>query len=380
MVVKRSEVDLYGLRPTWVEINLEALRFNLNSIKTHLPDGVKVMAVVKADAYGHGHKRVARCLQDMGVQDFGVAIAEEGQKLRESGITGNILVFGGCYPSQEEIFFEYSLVPTIYDLATLKAFSKVAEQKGKQFSYHLKVDTGMGRLGIGPYDIHKFLQKAKSYKGIELTGIFSHLSSADETDLTYTKKQVSTFQEVLIDNNLLNDESVVRHVANSAGALLHKGNWFDMVRAGLSVYGIKPGNLKTPVPLKPVMSFKTKVGFIKKVPPNTALGYNRTFKTKKNSIIATLPVGYADGLNRLLSNRGQVIINGKYAPIVGAVAMDSILVDVTDISGVKSGDVVVIIGEDGNLGISAWDVGNWSSTIPYEVLCGISARVPRFYI
>lgn len=378
--MKKDNINLYGMRPTWAEINLEALRFNLNSITSHLPDGVKMMAVVKADAYGHGVKQIARCLQSEGVEDFGVAIAEEGQTLREIGVEGSILVFGGCYPGQEDLFFSNSLVPTVYDLPTLKNLSTLAQLKGKQFPYHLKVDTGMGRLGIGPDDIGIFLEKAQTYEGMKLKGVFSHLSSADEADLTYTRKQVSMFEKVLAESEVLNNGSVVRHVANSAGTLLHKGHWFDMVRAGLSLYGINPGNAKTPVDLQPVMSFKTRVGFIKQVPANTALGYNRTFKTKKTSIIATLPVGYADGLNRLLSNRGQVIINGNYAPIVGAVAMDSILVDVSEIPEVNSGDEVVIIGEQENLKISAWDVAHWSSTIPYEVLCGITSRVPRFYI
>ena len=378
--MKKDNINLYGMRPTWAEINLEALRFNLNSITSHLPDGVKMMAVVKADAYGHGAKQMARVLQSEGVKDFGVAIAEEGQTLREIGVEGSILVFGGCYPGQEDLFFSNSLVPTVYDLPTLKNLSTLAQLKGKQFPYHLKVDTGMGRLGIGPDDIGIFLEKAQTYEGMKLKGVFSHLSSADEADLTYTRKQVSMFEKVLTESEALNNGSVVRHVANSAGTLLHKGHWFDMVRAGLSLYGINPGNAKTPVDLHPVMSFKTRVGFIKQVPANTALGYNRTFKTKKTSIIATLPVGYADGLNRLLSNRGQVIINGNYAPIVGAVAMDSILVDVSEIPEAKSGDEVVIIGEQGNLKISAWDVAHWCSTIPYEVLCGLTSRVPRFYI
>ena len=379
MNVKKDKINLCGMRPTWAEINLEALRFNLNSITSHLPDGVKMMAVVKADAYGHGAKQIARFLQSEGVKDFGVAIAEEGQILREIGVEGHILVFGGCYPGQEDLFFNNSLVPTVYDLQTLKNLSTLAQIKGEQFPYHLKVDTGMGRLGIGPDDIPMFLEKAEKYECMKLKGVFSHLSSADESDLTYTRKQVSMFEKVLGESELLNNGSVVRHVANSAGALLHKGHWFDMVRAGLSLYGINPGNVKSSVDLQPVMSFKSRVGFIKQVPANTALGYNRTFKTKKTSIIATLPVGYADGLNRMLSNRGQVIINGNYAPIVGSVAMDSILVDISSIPSVKSGDDVVLIGEQGNLKISAWDVANWSSTIPYEVLCGITARVPRFY-
>ena len=379
MNLEKNKVNLSGRRPTWAEINLEALRFNLHSITSHLPSGVKMMAVVKADGYGHGVEQIARCLEAAGAEDFGVAIAEEGVRLREIGITGNILVFGGCYPGQEDLFFTHSLVPTVYELSSLKALSDLSEIKGSQFPYHLKIDTGMGRLGIGPDDIEVFLEKARSYKGMKLRGVFSHLSSADEADLTYTRQQVSKFEKVLNEVELLNNDQVIRHVANSAGTLLHKGHWFDMVRAGLSLYGINPGNAKTPVALQPVMSFKTRVGFIKNVSAGTALGYNRTFKTKRDSIIATLPVGYADGLNRLLSNRGQVIINGNYAPIVGAVAMDSILVDITEVPVVKSGDEVVLIGEQGNLKISVWDVAKWSSTIPYEVLCGITPRVPRFY-
>ena len=379
MDVAKNNVNLSGMRPTWVEINLDSLRFNLNSIKGHLPAGVKLMAVVKANAYGHGIEKIAHCLETEGVEDFGVAIAEEGVVLRQDGVKGNILIFGGCYPGQENLFSTYSLTPTIFDLLSLKGLSNLAEIQNEQFSYHLKIDTGMGRVGIGPEDIQVFLEKAKLYKGMKLQGVFSHLSSADEADLTYTKKQVSMFKKVIDQIEVFNNNRVIRHVANSAGALLHKGSWFDMVRAGLSLYGVNPANAKAPIDLQPVMSFKTRVGFIKSVPANTALGYNRTFKTKKTSIIATLPVGYADGLNRLLSNKGQVIINGNYAPIVGAVAMDSILIDITEVPGVNSEDEVVLIGEQGNLKISAWDVAKWSSTIPYEVLCGITSRVPRFY-
>ena len=379
MDVRKNNFNLSGRRPTWVEISLDALRFNLNSIKGHLPTGVKLMAVVKANAYGHGIEKTAHYLETEGVEDFGVAIAEEGMILRKHGVKGNILVFGGCYPGQAGLFSTYSLTPTIYDLLSLKDLSDLAEIKNKQMFYHLKIDTGMGRLGIGPEDIQAFLEKSKSYKGMKLQGVFSHLSSADEADLTYTKKQVSMFEKVIDQIEVFNNDPIVRHVANSAGALLNKGSWFDMVRAGLSLYGVNPRNSKVPVDLQPVMSFKTRVGFIKSVSANMVLGYNRTFKTKKSSIIATLPVGYADGLNRLLSNKGQVIINGNYAPIVGAVAMDSVLIDITEVPAVKPGDEVVLIGEQGNLKISAWDVAKWSSTIPYEVFCGITSRVPRFY-
>ena len=374
-----NNVELYGKRPTWAEVDINALRFNLNSVRQHLPAGVKIMAVVKADAYGHGIGPVARCFQDEGVEDFGVAIAEEGVTLRNEGITGKILVFGGCYPHQEELFFKYSLTPTIFEISTLKNLSTVALKQKQQSYYHLKIDTGMGRLGIGPDDIRFFLEQAQSFENIKLEGVFSHLSSADETDLTYTRAQVAKFEQVLDEIQKFDNNEVIRHVANSAGTLMHKGSWFDMVRAGLSLYGINPANAKPLVKLKPVLSFKTVVGFIKEVLPNTALGYNRTFKTKKTSIIATLPVGYADGINRLLSNKGNVIIKGKFAPIVGSVAMDSTLIDVTNISNVRNGDEVVILGRQGNLQISAWDIAKWSSTIPYEVLCGITARVPRTY-
>ena len=370
---------MVGRRPTWVEIDLDRLVGNYRALSEHLPPGVTVMAVVKADGYGHGASRVAAALQSDGVKAFGVAITEEAVALREGGLSGAILVFGRCFPGQEETFIELGLTPTVYDMDAVERLSRVALARGRPVGYHLKLDTGMGRLGIGPEDVAGFVAEATRHKGARLEGVFSHLSSADEDDLTYTKLQIKRFTQATDEITAAGHHHVLRHVANSAGTLLHSGSLFDMVRAGLSLYGIDPSKKGGPIRLQPVLSFKTRIAFLKNVPVGTALGYSRTFKTERPSMIATLPVGYADGLSRLASNKGQVIVRGARAPIVGAVSMDTTLVDVTDVPAAALGDEVVLIGEQGDESITAREMGRWTSTIPYEVVCRISGRVPRLY-
>ena len=369
-----------GLRPTWAEVDLDRLAGNYRSVRDHLRPGVRVMAVVKADAYGHGADRVALALQEQGASAFGVAITEEGVTLRQAGISGTILVFGGCFPGQEQTFIEHDLTPTVYDIESVKRLSAAASSRDTTIAYHLKLDTGMGRHGIGPDDVLGFVEDSVGHRGARLAGVFSHLSSADEDDLTYTRIQISKFVEAVDAIEAAGHPAIVRHVANSAGTLLHKGSWFDMVRAGLSLYGIDPSPRGGPVELLPVLSLKTRIAFVKSVPEGTALGYNRTYRTSRTSLVATLPVGYADGLARLSSNRGCVLVRGTRAPIVGAVSMDTTLVDVTELPDVSPGDEVVLIGDQGDESLSAREVGRWASTIPYEVVCRISQRVPRLYL
>jgi alanine racemase len=375
-----AEQALTGSRPTWVEIDLGRLVGNYRAVTDHLPSGVTVMAVVKADAYGHGAARVAGALQAAGAKTFGVAIIEEAVELRDAGVSGAILVFGGCFPGQEDTFVELGITPTIYDMDAVHRLSKAAKAKKQVVGYHLKLDTGMGRLGIGPDDVAGFVEEATGHEGVRLEGVFSHLSSADEDDLAYTRQQIHIYTEAVDAIEAAGHRHIVRHVANSAGTLLHSGSWFDMVRAGLSLYGIHPSRHRGTVELAPVMSFKTRIAFVKTVPVGTALGYNRTFKTDRPSLIATFPVGYADGLARLASNKGHVLIGGAQAPIVGNISMDTTLVDITDIPGVGPGDEVVLIGTQGDASISARQAGRWASTIPYEVVCRVSARVPRIYL
>ena len=378
IALERSE--LAGRRPTWVEVDLGRLVDNYRAVRDHLPPGVRVMAVLKADAYGHGAPRVARALQAEGASAFGVAITEEGVTLRRAGVEGTILVFGGCFPGQEETFIEFGLTPTVYDVDSVRRLSAAAGARGTAVGYHLKLDTGMGRLGIGPDDVPAFVAQAADHPEARLEGVFSHLSSADEDDITYTRLQISKFVAAVGAMEAAGHSGLVRHVANSAGTLLHRGSWFDMVRAGLSLYGIHPSHRGGPVRLSPVLSLKTRLAFVKSVPAGTSLGYNRTFKTDRPSRIATLPIGYADGLPRLSSNRGHVLVRCARAPIVGAVSMDTTLVDVTDVPGAAPGDEAVLIGSQGELSTGAREVGRWASTIPYEVVCRISRRVPRVYV
>ena len=359
---------------------MDRLVGNYRAVSHHLPPGVNVMAVVKADAYGHGAPRVARALQGAGVAAFGVAITEEAVTLRDAGVSGAILVFGGCFPGQEDLFVDLGLTATVYDTDAVRRLSNAALAQDTTVGYHLKLDTGMGRLGIGPDDVEAFVEEAFRQEGAMLEGVFSHLSSADEDDLSYTKQQIAKYVEAVDAIEAAGATHIVRHVANSAGTLLHSGSWFDMVRAGLSLYGINPSRTGRPIELKEVLSFKSRIAFVKTVPVGTALGYNRTFRTDRPSLIATVPVGYADGLARLVSNKGHVLVRGVMAPIVGAVSMDTTLIDITEVPQAAPGDEVVLIGEQDGARIGAREAGRWAQTIPYEVVCRISRRVPRLYV
>lgn len=365
------------------EISKSALKFNLKSIKQATDKKTKIMGVVKADAYGHGSVPLSKILLENGVSSLGVAIPEEGYKLRNAGIDAPILILGNTFPCYYKKTIEYDLTQTICSFEHAVLLSKEAKKQNKIAKIHIKLDTGMGRIGFLPCEESiSEIKKIAALDNIEIEGLFTHFASADSYDKSYTKKQQEKFMYVSNALGALGINIPIKHWSNSGSIIDMPKEHLDMVRAGIILYGFYPSDEvnKKRLPLRPVMRIKSKVSFIKKIPAEESISYGLTYKTSRPSIIATIPVGYADGFSRRLSNKGRVIINGHYAPIVGRICMDQFMVDVTDIPGVEQGSVACLMGEMDGLCVSGDEIANIMETINYEVTCLISARVPRIYV
>lgn len=370
-------------RPTWAEINLDNLVHNFRITKAAV-GGVAIMAAVKADAYGHGAIECARALEAAGADWFGVALPEEGLVLRHAGITKPILCLAGFWKGQEEILVANRLTPVVFRSDSLKSLNQQARRAGHNIDYHLKIDTGMGRLGVPFSELEAFLDGTAPFESLRLDGVMTHLASADESNQrSFSEQQLDLFERAIemIYSKGHNPRWV--HAASSAGALAYPRARGNLVRPGGVLYGlwrdvISP--VTTPLDWRPVMSLHTEIVLVKTVPAGTPLGYGGTFITARESRIATIAIGYEDGLRRDLSNRGQVVVRGRLAPIVGRVSMDLTLIDVTDIERATADDEVVIIGSQEDTRISAEEVAAQIATISYEITCGISERVPRVYI
>ena len=367
-------------RPTLCAIDLAALRWNLRQVRAKVGIQVKILSMVKANAYGHGAPAVSRALAEEGSDAFGVATLEEGVELRQAGICTPILVVAGIYLEQLDQFFENNLTPVVHDLESLRRLENGVQARGATFNVHLKIDTGMGRLGLPATETDSWLPAMKKLTALKIEGVFSHFSTAESVDGEYTRKQLATFNHVV---KLLRAEGIAPplvHLANSAATITLPAAYFDMVRPGIMLYGIYPSAaMANQIELKPVLSWQTRIVQLKKVPAGTSISYGQTFVTERESLIATLPVGYADGYSRLLSNRGAALVRGRRAPVAGRVCMDLTMLDVTAIANVQQGDEVVLLGRQGDAEISADEMAAWANTISYEVLTSISARVPRFY-
>jgi alanine racemase len=366
-------------RPTVGEVDLGALEFNYRQIQKRIPEGVKLLAVVKADAYGHGAIPVSLKLEKLGVEYLGVAIPEEGVELRRGGVKAPILVLGGIFGREVDQIFRFRLTPVIFRKDSLKLLSREAERRRRKVKVHLKVDTGMGRLGVPLSAWPDFLKEVKRFPKIEIEGILSHFSMLDaEKDLT--QNQWGAFQRAVTIAQEMGISCQYLHMASSATLTAFPGYSAKLVRPGIMLYGSYPSpKFQSLIPLKPVMTLKTRIHFLKSVPPGTRISYGGTFKTKRESLIATLPIGYADGYSHHLSNHGEVLIHGKRAPVVGKVCMDFIMVDVTDIPRVSVGDEVILMGRQGREQITAEEIAEKINSISYEVLCLIGKRVPRVY-
>jgi len=370
-------------RPTWAEINLDALAHNLRVIRERAGGSVRVMAAVKANAYGHGAIECARRLESESVDWFGVALPEEGIELRRAGIRRPILCLGGFWAGQEAASLQHQLTPVVYRLDMIESLDRAARDAKAIADVHVKIDTGMGRLGVRADQVSEFAQAARRFTNIHIDGLMTHLAAADdETKADFTNDQLLSFQNAVQVFREKGFAPQFIHAANSAATFARARDGENMVRPGGTLYGFKhdvlPANVETP-PLRPVMSLHSRIMLLKKVPQGEHLGYGCTFETKRDSVIATLPIGYDDGYRRGLSNCGHVIVNEQFAPVVGRVSMDLTLIDVTEVAGVSLNDEVVLLGEAGKLSISAEEIGVMMATISYEITCGISARVPRRY-
>lgn len=370
-----------ALRPTVAEIHKNALKYNYGQLGNKLSHTIKTMAVVKANAYGHGDTQIARILEEISCEYLGVALVEEGIKLRKDGIKVPIVVLSGIYHNQIDDIFSFDLTPVAYDTDTLTLINAKALELKTKKKVHIKIDTGMGRLGILPQQVVSFFQELLSMDGIEVDGLMSHFAEVEEKDKSYSRKQLDIFIKSISVTQRLGFQTDNIHMANSAGVIDFSESHFTMVRPGIMLYGAYPHKrFKDLIDLKPVMNLKTKILHMKKVPPGFSISYNRRFVTSKESTIATLPIGYGDGLPRRISEKGFVLIRGKQAPIVGTVCMDLIMVDVTNINDTSIGDDVVIFGKQGNREITVDDIAENCDTISYEILCNISGRVPRIVI
>lgn len=376
--------DLTAGRPTWAEINLDALAANFQAVRQRVNPNVKIMAVVKADAYGHGAVECARRLSREGADWFGVALPEEAIALREAGLTAPILTLGGFWEGQAESFIKFDLVPVIYRLEMALALDQAARAAGVVRDVHVKIDTGMGRLGVR-YDVAwEFAEALRGCKNIRVDGLMTHFAVADDPDRTcFTDDQVKRFHDALAIFRERGHQPTYEHMANSAGIFAHPQTWGNLVRPGGVLYGlwrdILPPLDDLP-PLRPVMSLHSCITLLKRVHKGETLGYGCTFVASRETLVATLSIGYHDGYMRALSNRGRALIRGAYVPVVGRISMDLTLLDVTDVHGVAVGDRVTLLGPDGHLEIPAEDMAKIANTLSYEVTCGISTRVPRLYL
>ncbi len=374
------------LRPTWVEISLSKLRQNCIQVR-RLAGRRKVMAVVKADAYGHGAVPVAKCLAECGVEWFGVATVEEALELRAAGIEQPVLLLGGLYMSDPAHLIEYRLTPSVSSTARLDTYAECARHYGRPIEFHLKVDTGMGRLGLPPDRLASFLEHYRELEGLKMKGFLTHLASAEDFVASQTDEQAARFRAALDQLKSAGIDPEWVHVSNSAALVARRAFPENLVRIGALFFGFCPPlnlpsgqehrELQT---VEAILTFKSRVVYLKDVPSGTPLGYGAAFHTRRPSRIATVPVGYADGLSRSLSNCGHAIVRDHCAPIVGNISMDLSLLDVTAIPGVTVGDEVILIGKSERCSITALDIAQTLGTVPYEVLCSIGKRVPRIYV
>ena len=369
-------------RPTEAVIDLNALAFNFHSTRSLVGTDVKYMAVVKADAYGHGAIECARRLEADGIDWFGVAIPEEGVEIRKAGVKTPILCLGSFWPGQEELLFEYGLTTVIYDIERARHLSRFAADKGT-VDIHVKIDTGMHRVGVDFSEADAFANELKTFTNLRVNGLLTHFSSAENPrEDDFTALQIQRFKEACEIFRKAGHDPEWLDMANSPAAIAHADSRGNMVRLGGALYGLLDDIMpeKTPLPeLKPVLSLRSQIAYVRHVPAGETLGYGRIYRTDRDSRIALLPIGYADGYPRGLSNRGKAWVNGHLVPVVGRISMDWTFLDVTDAGNVQIGDEVYIIGGL-NAAVRAADMARELDTIGYEITCGISPRVCRRYI
>jgi alanine racemase len=371
--------------PTWAEVSLDALRQNFRAVREHVGNGVSICAVVKADAYGHGSAACARALEAEGAPWFGVTGTEEAMALRRAGIKARLLLMTGIWKGEEDQVVADNLTPVVWEQWHIERLESAATKKETVLPVHLKIDTGMTRLGASREALPGVCGALAASDHLKLEGVSTHFASVRDPEKT--RQQVALFEDALAVLHACGLQPTLMHMANSAAILSRPETWKTVVRPGIALYGYSRSrstgvaqSAEVPTPLRPVLSWKTRVIALKEVSAGHAVGYGGTFVTQEQSRIAVLPVGYADGFHRLLSNRGRVIVHGEYAPVAGRVSMDLTTVDVTGIPGVEVGDDVILLGESNGKSIDAGEHARICETIPYEILCSISKRVPRVYV
>ena len=366
--------------PTVATVDLGALAHNLDQVRRRLEPSCQIIAVVKADAYGHGAAPVVQTLESLAVTRFAVATLDEGIALREAGIRSSILLMGALFPEQFSDVVAHDLTPVLYEQALSEEFAEHLAGRSTPYPVHLKIETGMGRLGLDPENVAALLQSPAFRGPLKAEGLMTHLADSDNADPAYTTAQLERFRAVIRYAQAEKLSLPLIHAANSGAILGHPEARFTAVRPGIMLYGYHTAAHVNPAPdLRPILSVTTKVAQVRKLKPGESTSYSRTYVVQRPSRIAVLPLGYADGYSRLLSNKGSVLINGKRAPVVGRVCMDMTMVDVTDVPGVSAGTEVTVIGRQEDQQITAADLAIWQGTISYEVLCKIGQRVTRIY-
>lgn len=368
------------MRPTYAEIDLSAIRHNMAQISEKIASPMNVMAVVKADAYGHGALEVTKTVIDSGATSLAVAIPEEGVELRKAGITLPIILLGHTLPEQFPLLVQYHLTAAVSTLDSVKELAATAEYANSKASIIIAVDTGMGRIGVLPQELLSFVQKAATFPTIELYGAFTHLATADAADKFYANKQLSLFTKAVRELTAAKLPLPNISAANSAAIIDLPSGYFNTVRPGIILYGLPPSDeMHNQLDLRPAMSLKTRITHVKKVPAGTCIGYGSTYTTTQDTFIATLPIGYADGYSRHLSNKAPVLIGGRRHKLAGRVCMDQIMVDLGPDANVEVGEEAVLFGKQGKEEITVTELAALAGTINYELVCAVSKRVPRIY-
>lgn len=365
--------------PVWIEVDLSAIRDNFRKIRRYVPSRVKVLTVIKANGYGHGLLPVAQALSEAGADFLAVANVVEAVALRRSGIGAQLLVLGQCLPEEAPLVVEHRLIQAVGDDPSAAALSRAAVHADRPAAVHLKVDTGMGRYGVWHEEAAALLKRIIGLPGIQAQGVFTHLAMAGQNAET-TEGQLSSFSRLLGEMEREGLPAGLRHAANSVGLIRFPDSHWDLVRTGLLVYGCSPVKGEHPLELKAALSLKSRVRFLKSIAVGRTVSYGGTWKAERPSRVATIPVGYAHGYTRALSNKAELLVRGRRAPIIGRITMEDLMCDVTDIPGVEIGDEAVLIGRQGEERVTAEELARAARTIPYEILVSLSPGIPRFYL
>lgn len=367
------------IRPTRVEVELKIISDNFNKIKQHVGN-VKLMPILKANAYGHGLVRIAEEMQNLNADYIGVAVLEEGILLRQNNIVKPILVLGGIWQNQIPLFIKHDLTITASSISKLQQIDEIASSMNAKAKVHLKIDTGMERIGVHYYNAEKFIEESLKCKNVFIEGVYSHFANSESEDLSFAKLQIERFEEAISFYEKHSIETPLRHFSNSGAILQLPEANYDLVRPGILLYGVYPSKkMKQTIKVQPALTWKSLVVYFKVIKKGSTVGYGMKWKANEDVRAVTVPVGYGDGYFRSMSHKAKVLLNGKLYPVIGTISMDQIVVNIQNDSAFN-GDEVILIGGDGKNSITVEDLAEWANTIPYEILTNINTRVPRVYI